>query len=63
MREYFAKNSGPHLRESVSQATALAPFSQNSKKRRSLSGSSQAQLGQSIPLRVIEADQGTSSAE
>ncbi len=43
-----AKNSAPMLREVVSQATAFAPFSQNSNDE-VWRGSGQAQPGQSKP--------------
>src|SRR5579875_3522476 len=48
--EWAAKNSGPTRLRVASQATAFAPFSQNSACLRwSGSGSGQAQLGQSKP--------------
>ena len=47
--ECSAKNAASIRRLSVSQAMALAPFSQNSALARSASGSGQAQLVQSMP--------------
>ena len=47
--ECAAKNSGVTRARVVSDASALAPFSQNSNRLRWSSGSGHAQLGQSNP--------------